>query len=158
MRLRRLGKISDNEIAFELAGEGADEGDFVGPLTGMKFKFSGNNALSEKILLPLDDDNSEESEKTFRFVVITPGTGARFEPQIFTSVDPNNRMSFTSITLLDSDVSAFSGLPATGGPVLPVWLLLALALTGVALLAPALWFKPRNTAPQKIAKPRTQPQ
>ena len=136
VRLRRLGKISDNEIAFELAGEGADEGDFVGPLTGMKFKFSGNNALSEKILLPLDDDNSEESEKTFRFVVITPGTGARFEPQIFTSVDPNNRMSFTSITLLDSDVSAFSGLPATGGPVLPVWLLLTLALTGVVLLVP----------------------
>ena len=138
VRLRRLGKISDNEIAFELAGEGADEGDFVVPLTGMKFKFSGNNALSDPILLPLDDDNSEESEKTFRFVVITPGTGVRFEPQIFTSVDPNNRMSFTSITLLDSDVSAFSGLPATGGPVLPVWLLLALALTGVVLLVPTL--------------------
>ena len=70
--------------------------------------------------------------------MITPGTGARFEPSIFTSVDPNNRMSFTSITLLDSDVSAFSGdLPPTGGPVLPVWLLLALALTGVALLVPA---------------------
>ena len=137
VRLRRLGRISDNEIAFELAGDGADDGDFVGPLTGRKFVFSGNNALSDPILLTLDDDNSEESEKTFKFVVITPGTGARFEPQIFTSVDPNNRMSFTSITLLDSDVSAFSGLPATGGPVLPVWLLLALALTGVALLIPA---------------------
>ena len=98
--------------------------------------FSPGEALSDPILLTLDDDNSEESDKTFKFVVITPGTGARFEPQIFTSVNPNNRMSFTSITLLDSD-AAFSGLPATGGPVLPVWLLLTLALTGVALLIPA---------------------
>ena len=137
VRLRRLGRISDNEITFEIAGDGADAGDFTGPLT-RKFKFSGDNALSEEIPLLLDDDSSEESEKTFKFVVITPGTGARFEPSIFTSVNPNNRMSFTSITLLDSDVSAFSGLPATGGPVLPVWLLLALALTGVVLLVPTL--------------------
>ena len=137
VRLRRLGRISDNEIAYEIAGDGADAGDFAGDLTG-KFKFSGNNALSEEILLPLADDSSEESEKTFRFRVTTPVTGAQFEPQIFTSVDPNNRMSFTSITLLDFDVAAFSGLPATGGPVLPVWLLLTLLLTGVALLVPAL--------------------
>ena len=135
VRLRRLGRLSDNEITFEIAGDGADAGDFTGPLT-RKFKFSGDNALSEEIPLLLADDSSEESEKTFKFVVITPGTGARFEPQIFTSVNPNNRMSFTSITLLDSD-AAFSGLPATGGPVLPVWLLLTLALTGVALLIPA---------------------
>ena len=136
VRLRRLGRISDNEIAYEIAGDGADAGDFAGDLTG-KFKFSGNNALSEEILLILDDDSSEESEKTFRFLVTTPVTGARFEPSIFTSVNPNNRMSFTSITLLDSD-AAFSGLPATGGPVLPVWLLLTLALTGVVLLVPTL--------------------
>ena len=138
VQLRRLGKISDNEIVFEIAGDGADEGDFVGPLTGMKFVFSGNNALSEKILLPLDDDDSEESEKTFQIRVYAPGTGAQLQPQIFTSVDPNNRMSFTSITLLDSDVAAFSGLPATGGLALPIWLVLLLALTGVALLVPAL--------------------
>ena len=136
VRLRRLGRISDNQITFEIAGEGAEDGDFAGALTG-KFVFSGNNALSDPIPLLLDDDNSEESEKTFRFVVTTPGTGDTVVPMIFNSVDPNNRMSFTSITLLDSDVSAFSGLPATGGPVLPVWLLLTLALTGVALLIPA---------------------
>ena len=41
--------------------------------------------------------------------------------------------------------NSFGDLPATGGPVLPVWLLLTLALTGVVLLVPALWFKPRNT-------------
>ena len=138
VQLRRLGKISDNEIVFEIAGDGADEGDFVGPLTGMKFVFSGNNALSEKILLTLDDDDSEESEKTFQIRVYAPGTGAQLQPQIYTSVDPNNRMSFTSITLLDSDVAAFSGLPATGGPVLPVWLLLVLLLTGIALPLTAL--------------------
>ena len=72
--------------------------------------------------------------------MITPGTGARFEPSIFTSVDPNNRMSFTSVTLLDSDVADyFSGdLPPTGGPVLPVWLLLVLALDWCCFADPRL--------------------
>ena len=67
-------------LLFEIAGDGAEAGDFVGPVTGRKFVFSPGEALSDPILLPLDDDNSEESEKTFKFVVITPGTGARFEP------------------------------------------------------------------------------
>ena len=107
VRLRRLGRLSDDEITFEIAGDGADEGDFTGPLT-RKFVFSPGEALSDPIPLLLDDDNSEEGEKTFRFVVITPGTGDMVVPMIFNSVDPNNRMVFTSITLLDSDVSAFS--------------------------------------------------
>ena len=29
VRLRRLGRLSDDEITFEIAGDGADEGDFV---------------------------------------------------------------------------------------------------------------------------------
>ena len=67
-------------------------------------------------------------------------------PQAAPIVDSSGAR-FASVILLDFDVADFLGdLPATGGPVLPVWLLLALALTGgVALLAPALWFKPRNT-------------
>ena len=133
VRLRRLGRISDNEIVFEIAGDGADDGDFVGPLTGRKFVFSGNNALSEEILLTLDDDNSEESDKTFQIRVYAPGSRTPLTAPIVDS----SGARFASITLLDFDVSAFFGLPATGGPVLPVWLLLALALTGVALLVPA---------------------
>ena len=141
VRLRRLGKISDNEIVFEIAGDGADAGDFVGPLTGRKFVFSPGEALSDPILLTLDDDNSEESDKTFQIRVYAPGSRTPLTAPIVDS----SGARFASITLLDSDVAAFSGLPATGGPVLPVWLLLTLALTGVALLAPAIWFKPRNT-------------
>ena len=133
VRLRRLGKISDNEIVFEIAGDGADAGDFVGPLTGRKFVFSPGEALSDPILLTLDDDNSEESDKTFQIRVYAPGSRTPLTAPIVDS----SGARFASITLLDSDVAAFSGLPATGGPVLPVWLLLTLALTGVALLIPA---------------------
>ena len=132
VRLRRLGRLSDNEIVFEIAGDGADDGDFVGPVTGRKFVFSGKNALSDPILLTLDDDNSEEREKTFEIRVYAPGASTPLAAPIVDS----SGARFTSITLFDSDVS-FSGLPATGGPVLPVWLLLTLALTGVALLIPA---------------------
>ena len=133
VRLRRLGRLSDNEIVFEIAGDGADDGDFVGPVTGRKFVFNGKNALSDPILLTLDDDNSEEREKTFEIRVYAPGAST----PLATPIVDSSGARFASITLFDSDVS-FSGLPATGGPVLPVWLLLTLALTGVALLGPAL--------------------
>ena len=139
VRLRRLGRLTHNgmavnEIEFEIVGDGADEGDFVGPLTGRKFTFSGNNALSDPILLPLDDDNSEEGEKTFEIRVYAPGASTPLAAPIVDS----SGARFTSITLFDSDVSFSGDLPATGGPVLPVWLLLTLALTGVVLLVPTL--------------------
>ena len=51
VRLRRLGRLSDDEITFEIAGDGADEGDFVGPVTGRKFVFSPGEALSDPIPL-----------------------------------------------------------------------------------------------------------
>ena len=50
VRLRRLGRLSDDEITFEIAGDGADEGDFTGPLT-RKFVFSPGEALSDPIPL-----------------------------------------------------------------------------------------------------------
>ena len=142
--LRRLGRVTaDEEIPFTIIGPGADEGDFTSPLSGV-FKFNGFDPKSEPLTLILDDDNSEEESKPFQISVENPVTKAYASAPI---VDPVTGVVFTSITLLDFDVADFLGdLPATGGPVLPVWLLLVLALTGgVALLAPALWFKPRNT-------------
>ena len=75
------------------------------------------------------------------------------------SGDPLPKVSFTgpsipvaspsvlTVPVLDRVVvdGYFGDLPPTGGPVLPVWLLVVLALAGVALLVPTLWFKPRNT-------------
>ena len=142
VRLRRLGRLTHNgmavnEIQFEIVGEGADEGDFAGPLI-RKFTFSPGNALSELISLPLSDDDSEESEKTFQIRVYAPGQiPGQVTPQAAPIVDSSGAR-FTSVILLDFDVAAFSGLPATGGPVLPVWLLLLLALAGIALLVPTL--------------------
>ena len=142
VRLRRLGRLTHNgmpvnQIEFEIVGDGADEGDFAGPLI-RKFTFSPGSARSDLIRLPLDDDNSEESDKTFQIRVYAPGQmPGQVTPQAAPIVDSRGAR-FTSVTLLDFDVAAFSGLPATGGPVLPVWLLLVLALTGVALLVPTL--------------------
>ena len=142
VQLRRLGRLTHNgmavnEIEFEIVGEGADEGDFRGPLI-RKFTFSPGSALSDLIRLPLDDDNSEESEKTFQIRVYAPGQmPGQVTPQAAPIVDSSGAR-FTSVILLDFDVAAFSGLPATGGPVLPVWLLLVLLLTGIALLVPTL--------------------
>ena len=141
--LRRLGRLTHNgmavnEIQFEIVGEGADGGDFRGPLI-RKFTFSPGSALSDLIRLPLADDNSEESDKTFQILVYAPGQmPGQVTPQAAPIVDSSGAR-FTSITLIDSDVADFFGaLPATGGPVLPVWLLLVLALTGVVLLVPTL--------------------
>ena len=141
--LRRLGRLTHNgmavnEIEFEIVGDGADEGDFRGPLI-RKFTFSPGSALSDLIRLPLADDNSEESDKTFQILVYAPGQMPGQVTPPPTPIVDSSGARFTSITLIDSDVADFFGaLPATGGPVLPVWLLLLLALTGVALLVPTL--------------------
>ena len=141
--LRRLGRLTHNgmavnEIEFEIVGDGADEGDFRGPLI-RKFTFSPGSALSDLVRLPLADDDSEESDKTFQIRVYAPGQMPGQVTPPPTPIVDSSGARFTSITLIDSDVSDFFGaLPATGGPVLPVWLLLLLALTGVALLVPTL--------------------
>ena len=141
--LRRLGRLTHNgmavnEIEFEIVGEGADEGDFRGPLT-RKFTFSPGSALSDEIRLPLDDDNSEEGDKTFQILVYAPGQMPGQVTPPPTPIVDSRGVRFTSVTLLDSDVAdSFGALPPTGGPVLPVWLLLVLLLTGVVLLVPSL--------------------
>ena len=141
VRLRRLGRINTmgERVPFTISGDGADAGDFVGKLGG-EFVFDGLDALSQLVILTLDDDRSQEDAKTFQIGV------ERFDPMtnMFVSVDlvdPVTGMpaSGFAVTLLDTDVADFFGvLPPTGGPVLPVWLLLVLLLTGVALLVPAL--------------------
>ena len=141
VRLRRLGRINTmgERVPFKISGDGADDGDFVGALGG-EFVFDGLDALSQLVILTLDDDRSQEDAKTFQIGV------ERLDPMtnMFVSVDlvdPVTGMpaSGFAVMLLDTDVADFFGvLPATGGPVLPVWLLLVLLLTGVALLVPAL--------------------
>ena len=162
VRLRRLGRLTHNgmavkEIQFEIVGDGADEGDFAGPLI-RKFTFSSpGNALSELISLPLEDDNSEESQKTFQIRVYAPGQmPGQVTPQAAPIVDSSGAR-FASVILLDFDVADFLGdLPATGGPVLPVWLLLALALTGVVLLGLALYkVTERSRSVRTAASPRS---
>ena len=153
VRLRRLGRIDqDGEIPYTIVGEGADDGDFVGALTG-KFEFNGYEPLSELVIVPLEDDRSAEGSKTFQIMVeradsktkveyVAPGTYMPY-------VDPVTGMPVTgfAVTLLDSDVADFFGaLPPTGGPVLPIWLVLLLALTGIALLVPTLRYL--RTAPR----------
>ena len=136
VQLRRLGRINqDGKIPYTIVGQGANEGDFVGALTG-EFEFNGYEPVSKQVILILNDDNSVEEPKPFQISIENPMTKAYESAPI---VDPVTGMVFTSITLIDSDVAGLLGdLPPTGGPVLPVWLLLLLALTGVALLVPAL--------------------
>ena len=136
VQLRRLGRINqDGKIPYTIVGQGANEGDFVGALTG-EFEFDGYEPVSKQVILILNDDNSEEESKPFQISVENPMTKAYASVPI---VDPVTGMVFTSIMLIDSDVAGLLGdLPPTGGPVLPVWLILLLALTGVALLVPTL--------------------
>ena len=141
VRLRRLGRINTmgEKVPFKISGDGADDGDFVGALGG-EFVFDGLDALSQLVILTLDDDRSQEDAKTFQIGVERrdPMTNM-FVPVDL--VDPVTGMpaSGFAVTLLDTDVADFFGaLPPTGGPVLPVWLILLLALTGVALPLTAL--------------------
>ena len=135
VQLRRRGRIDkDGKIPYTIVGQGADEGDFVGALTG-EFEFNGYEPVSKQVILILNDDNSEEEPKPFQISIENPMTKAYGAAPI---VDSVTGARFTSIMLIDSDLAAFSGLPATGGPVLPIWLVLLLALTGVALLVPTL--------------------
>ena len=148
VRLRRLGRINTGgeKVPFAIRGQGADEGDFAGELSGM-FEFSGMNPLSEEIVLMLDNDRSEEDPKTFRIEVgQLDATGMLVSAPLVDRT--GNSVSGFSVILLDFDLAAFSGLPATGGPVLPVWLLLALALTGVVLLGGVVGIRRFTTPPQ----------
>ena len=152
-RLRRLGLIDRNDptpVSFRVMGDSqggespADESDFMGGvLPSGEVKFDRLGALSDPIVLKIENDDSEEGRKSFR-IMLFDSMNMRI-----TLVDPVTRQPLVdsegmpvtgfAVILLDSDVADFfGGLPPTGGPVLPVWLLLLLALTGIALPLTAL--------------------
>ena len=142
VRARRLGRINTmgEKVRVSIVGDAADAGDFVGELS-REVEFSGLNPESSEIVLTLNDDRSQEDARTFRIEVMD-SAGKRIS-----LVDrAGNSVTEFAVTLLDSDVADFFGaLPPTGGPVLPVWLLLLLLLTGIALLVPTLKLRTSTT-------------
>ena len=135
VRARRLGRINTmgEKVRVSIVGDAADAGDFVGELS-REVEFSGLNPESSEIVLTLDDDRSQEDARTFRIEVMD--SAGKTVPLVDST---GNSVTEFAVTLLDSDVADFFGvLPPTGGPVLPIWLVLLLALTGVALLVPTL--------------------
>ena len=139
VRARRLGRINTmgEKVRVSIVGDAADAGDFVGELS-REVEFSGLNPESSEIVLTLNDDRSQEDARTFQIEV--ERRNAMGELETVPLVDrAGNSVTEFAVILLDSDVADFFGdLPPTGGPVLPVWLLLVLLLTGVALLVPTL--------------------
>ena len=135
VRARRLGRINTKgeKVQVSIVGDAADAGDFVGRLSN-EVEFIGFNPESSEIVLTLNDDRSQEDARTFRIEVMD--SAGKTVPLVDST---GNSVTEFAVTLLDSDVADFFGvLPPTGGPVLPVWLLLVLALTGIALLVPTL--------------------
>ena len=135
VRARRLGRINTKgeKVRVSIVGDAADAGDFVGRLSH-EVEFSGLNPESSEIVLTLNDDRSQEDARTFRIEVMD--SAGKSVPLVDST---GNSVSEFAVTLLDSDVADFFGaLPPTGGPVLPVWLLVVLLLTGVALPLTAL--------------------
>ena len=139
VRARRLGRINTmgEKVRVSIVGDAADAGDFVGELS-REVEFSGLNPESSEIVLTLNDDRSQEDARTFQIEVERRNAMGELESVPLVDRAGNSVTEF-AVILLDSDVADFFGvLPPTGGPVLPVWLLLLLTLTGVALLVPAL--------------------
>ena len=139
VRARRLGRINTmgEKVRVSIVGDAADAGDFVGELS-REVEFSGLNPESSEIVLTLNDDRSQEDARTFQIEVERRNAMGELESVPLVDRAGNSVTEF-AVILLDSDVADFFGaLPPTGGPVLPVWLLLVLLLTGIALLAPAL--------------------
>ena len=135
VRARRLGRINTNgeKVQISIVGDAADAGDFVGKLSH-EVEFIGFNPVSSEIVLTLNDDRSQEDARTFRIEVMD--SAGKSVPLVDST---GNSVTEFAVTLLDSDVAdSFGALPPTGGPVLPIWLVLLLALTGVALLVPTL--------------------
>ena len=135
VRARRLGRINTNgeKVQISIVGDAADAGDFVGKLSH-EVEFIGFNPQSSEIVLTLNDDRSQEDARTFRIEVMD--SAGKSVPLVDST---GNSVTEFAVTLLDSDVADFfGGLPATGGPVLPIWLILVLLLTGVALPLTAL--------------------
>ena len=137
VRARRLGRINTmgEKVRVSIVGDAADAGDFVGELS-REVEFSGLNPESSEIVLTLNDDRSQEDARTFQIEV--ERRNAMGELETVPLVDrAGNSVTEFAVILLDSDVADFFGaLPPTGGPVLPVWLLLVLTADRCCLACP----------------------
>ena len=92
---------------------------------------------SVRLTIQLTHDGSTEVREQLMVRLLSASTGPA-NMSLPVVVD-SNTTGLANIMLSNFDVpDSFGGLPATGGPVLPVWLILLLALTGVALLVPTL--------------------
>ena len=90
---------------------------------------------SVRFTIQLTHDGSTEVREQLMVRLLSASSSSASAPLV---VVDSNTTGLASIMLSNFDVPAFSGLPATGGPVLPIWLVLLLALTGIALLVPTL--------------------
>ena len=94
---------------------------------------AGQTSVMLTIQLTHDGDTEVREQLMVRLLSVSSSSGNTS----LVAVDSN--MGLANIVLLNFDVPDFFGvLPATGGPVLPVWLLLVLLLTGIALPLTAL--------------------
>ena len=92
---------------------------------------------SVRLTIQLTHDGSTEVREQLMVRLLSASTGPA-NMSLPVVVD-SNTTGLANIMLSNFDVpDSFGDLPPTGGPVLPVWLILLLALTGVALLVPAL--------------------
>ena len=89
---------------------------------------------SVRFTIQLTHDGNTEVREQLMVRLLSASTGSA-NP----SVVVGSNAGLANITLSNLNEADFGGiLPATGGPVLPIWLILLLALTGVALLVPTL--------------------
>ena len=89
---------------------------------------------SVRLTIQLTHDGSTEVREQLMVRLLNASTGSA-NP----SVVVGSNAGLANITLSNLNEADFGGiLPATGGPVLPVWLLLVLLLTGIALPLTAL--------------------
>ena len=89
---------------------------------------------SVKFTIQLTHDGNTEVREQLMVRLLSASTGSA-NP----SVVVGSKAGLANITLSNLNEADFGGiLPATGGLVLPVWLLVVLLLTGIALLVPTL--------------------
>ena len=94
-----------------------------------------------EITIQLDESPDDTQQLTVNLVGVSTNSGDPLPVVPFTGPNiPVASPSVLTVPVLDRVVvdGSFGDLPPTGGPVLPVWLLLVLALTGIALLVPTL--------------------
>ena len=92
---------------------------------------------SVKLTIQLTHDGNTEVREQLMVRLLSASGSSASAPLVVV----NSNMGLANVLLENFDAPDFGGvLPATGGPVLPVWLLLTLALTGVVLAGRGCWY------------------